>query len=76
MSSKQFPTDIKSKFPVLRNNSQIFLDGPAGTQVPDMVINRISNYLKTTMRIRMECFYRVSTQIKSYTNVEVTLLNS
>jgi cysteine desulfurase family protein (TIGR01976 family) len=43
---------IRSQFPSLQrkpNNIPLtFLDGPGGTQVPDCVINAISNYYKTS----------------------------
>jgi selenocysteine lyase/cysteine desulfurase len=41
---------IRQQFPSLQrkhnNNPLIFLDGPAGTQVPQSVIDGISNYYK------------------------------
>ena len=43
---------IRSQFPSLKrtahNLPMIFLDGPGGTQVPDRVINAISDYYKTS----------------------------
>jgi cysteine desulfurase family protein (TIGR01976 family) len=43
---------IRSQFPSLlrkpNNNRITFLDGPGGTQVPDLVINAISDYYKTS----------------------------
>lgn len=43
---------IRQQFPVLQrqvnNKPLIFLDGPAGTQVPQMVIDAIANYYKTS----------------------------
>ncbi len=43
---------IRSQFPSLKrkanNLPMIFLDGPGGTQVPDNVINAISDYYKTS----------------------------
>ena len=44
--------ELRSQFPSLRrkhnNYPMIFLDGPGGTQVPDCVINAISDYYKTS----------------------------
>ncbi len=43
---------VRSQFPSLQrkpnNLPMIFLDGPGGTQVPDRVINAISDYYKTS----------------------------
>ena len=43
---------IRSQFPAMKraanNLPMIFLDGPGGTQVPDRVINAISEYYKTS----------------------------
>ncbi len=43
---------VRAQFPSLQrkpnNTPMIFLDGPGGTQVPDGVINAISNYYKTS----------------------------
>ena len=43
---------VRSQFPSLlrkpNNNPITFLDGPGGTQVPDGVINAISDYYKTS----------------------------
>lgn len=43
---------IRSQFPSLsrqhNGNQLIYLDGPAGTQVPDSVINAVSDYYKTS----------------------------
>ena len=53
MSSTAYnPVAIRPHFPSLQrlhnNNSLVFLDGPAGTQVPDQVIESISNYYKNS----------------------------
>ena len=45
-------TTLRSQFPSLarlhNNKPLIFIDGPAGTQVPDYVINAMSDYYKTS----------------------------
>lgn len=45
-------TAIRNQFPSLQrkhnNLPMVFLDGPAGTQVPQLVIDRITNYYKTS----------------------------
>lgn len=42
--------DLRAQFPILQrtynNRPLVFLDGPAGTQVPTSVINRMSEYYK------------------------------
>lgn len=53
MSTTGFnPTVIRSQFPSLQrihnNNPLVFLDGPAGTQVPNHVIDAISNYYRNS----------------------------
>ena len=44
-------SEVRSQFPSLQrkhnNYPMIFLDGPGGTQIPDRVINAISDYYKT-----------------------------
>ena len=44
-------SEVRSQFPSLQrkhnNYPMIFLDGPGGTQMPDQVINAISDYYKT-----------------------------
>jgi selenocysteine lyase/cysteine desulfurase len=44
--------DFRAQFPSLsrahNNKPLIFIDGPAGTQVPEYVINAMSNYYKTS----------------------------
>ena len=44
-------SEVRSQFPSLQrkhnNYPMIFLDGPGGTQIPDPVINAISDYYKT-----------------------------
>jgi cysteine desulfurase family protein (TIGR01976 family) len=44
------PTHIRAQFPALaqtiNGNPAVFLDGPGGTQVPQRVIDAISNYLR------------------------------
>jgi cysteine desulfurase family protein (TIGR01976 family) len=46
------PEAVRNQFPSLGRRSNnlplIFLDGPAGTQVPQLVIDAISNYYKTS----------------------------
>src|ERR1700742_614168 len=43
---------VRSQFPALRQtvngNPAVFLDGPGGTQVPQRVIDAISDYLATS----------------------------
>ena len=45
-------SDIRKQFPSLNrsvnNNMIIYLDGPAGTQVPQHVIDGVSDYYKTS----------------------------
>ena len=45
-------TDIRSQFPALQRSLNgkpiIYLDGPAGSQVPNQVIDAISNYYRTS----------------------------
>jgi cysteine desulfurase family protein (TIGR01976 family) len=45
-------SEVRSQFPSLlrkhNNYPMIFLDGPGGTQIPDRVINAISDYYKTS----------------------------
>jgi cysteine desulfurase family protein (TIGR01976 family) len=36
---------LRHRFPAIRNSSAVFFDGPAGTQVPDAVIDAVSNGL-------------------------------
>ena len=36
---------VRARFPALRRGEQVFLDAPAGTQVPDAVIAAIAGYL-------------------------------
>ena len=36
---------VRARFPALRRGEQVFLDAPAGTQVPDSVIEAIAGYL-------------------------------
>lgn len=37
---------VRARFPALRRNEQVFLDAPAGTQVPDAVIEAVAAYLR------------------------------
>ncbi len=37
---------VRARFPALRRNEQVFLDAPAGTQVPDAVIEAVAGYLR------------------------------
>jgi cysteine desulfurase family protein (TIGR01976 family) len=52
MSLNLDTTSIREQFPSLkrkhRNQPMVFLDGPAGTQVPSRVINAISTYYSTS----------------------------
>ncbi len=37
---------VRAQFPALRRGEQVFLDAPAGSQVPDRVIDAIAGYLR------------------------------
>ena len=36
---------VRAQFPMLNSDTPIYFDNPAGTQVPQRVIDAISNYL-------------------------------